>query len=153
MTDTPEKPPATTAQMQRRKVALIALTMLAVAFVAVLAGKGVFRPKADARPAVAEMKARIKLPALVDGVTRLEDIRAEEDKVIYVMTLMKPREEALDRTAKMNYFVREAACAGGEYNALLKKDLTIVIAYSDLDAKPLQTITVTPQDCAAGKAP
>jgi len=104
-------------------------------------------PPPDAAPRVAQMKAKLALPAEMDGSTRLDDIRAEGRKVVYVMTIMKPREEGLDRAGVMNLYLSEMSCKSEDYMGILSGRFWLEWVYNDLDGAHLQTITVKPENC------
>lgn len=101
----------------------------------------------DAKPVVAGIKEKLKLPQVVDGSTRLDDVQAGEGKIMYFMTILKPREQALDRAAYMNYFLLNYGCKSDEYLKLLQARFTVEIHYRDLDGKPAQTVVLKPETC------
>lgn len=125
--------------------ALLILAVLAKVFSADI--ERLLNPPPDAAPKVAEKKAKLALPAEMDSSTRLDDIRADGRKIVYVMTIMKPREEGLDRAGYMNLYLSEIACKSEGYVALLKGRFWLEWVYNDTDGKHLQTITVKPENC------
>ncbi len=136
-----------TSASKGRKIAVALGAAVIVAVLAVLLSYILREIPADASPAVMEMKRKLTLPAEVDNTTRLDDIKAEGDKVIYVMTLLEPRKEALDRAAVMSGYLSDRACKSETYLKLLNARLTVVISYRDLDGAAVQTVTITPKDC------
>lgn len=133
---------------QHKKLLLIFFALLCAAGIVIGLWKaGVFRREADARPAVAAIKQRIKMGELIDNVTRLDDVKAEGPKVVYVLTILSSREDALDRAGLMNATLGESACKSNEYMALFRQGLGIEMSYFDLDGKPVQKVAVKPEEC------
>lgn len=105
----------------------------------------VIRP--DATEIVIGMKKKLVLPAEVDRQTRLDDVKANKEKIIYLMTVLSPREDALNRTGFLRVFLHEQACTSPTYLTLLQTGFTVVVDYRDLDGKELDTVTLEPKEC------
>lgn len=105
----------------------------------------VIRP--DATQKVIGIKKNLTLPSEVDRQTRLDDVKADHEKIIYLMTVMSPREDALNRTGFLRVYLHEQACKSPTYFSLLQEGYTVVVDYRDLDHKELDVVTLEPKEC------
>ena len=95
------------------------------------------------------MKWRMKLPQQVDGTTRLEDIHAEKNMVIYSMSTSIDG-DAFDRLmSEIHDHMDKASCTREDYRKMLAFGLSIAISFRSPSGKESVPVMITPQMCGA----
>ena len=96
---------------------------------------------------VQAMKRKLHLPMQVDNITRLDDLLAEEEAVVYVMTIQKDEAETKNIVADMAQRIRTTACQNNDYVKLLRSGITVKILYKDSADNRMDPIVIIPANC------
>lgn len=99
---------------------------------------------------VAALKKRLNLPLQIDAITRLENVKAVEDRVIYQFVVMADDAAAFERkAAEMRSYMQKNGCTMQDNIIMFKSGLTMRMEYippMKLDL-PEEHFTLTPADC------
>lgn len=94
-------------------------------------------------------------PASVDANTRLDGARAGPGlKLTSMYTLLDPESEGINATTfetKLTPVVKKGSCENSELRPLIDQGVVIVLEYRGNDGKPIGTVSINRDTCAAAK--
>jgi hypothetical protein len=94
-------------------------------------------------------------PADIDSNTRLDDAKAGPGLMLTSSyTLLNPESEGIDSTTfrtRLTPAIKEASCKNPDLRPLIDQGVVVVLEYRGKDGKPIGTITVNRDTCAAPK--
>jgi len=96
---------------------------------------------------VKAMKKKINLPAQVDETTSLDDLIAERDAIVYVMTIQKDEAETRQIVAHMAQQIMQTACQNNHYIKFLRGGITVKLLYRDSAGSKMDPIVISPTIC------
>lgn len=94
-------------------------------------------------------------PANVDANTRLDGARAGPGlKLTSMYTLLDPESEGINATTfetKLTPVVKKGSCENTELRPLIDQGVVVVLEYRGSDGKPIGTVSINRDTCAAPK--
>lgn len=96
---------------------------------------------------VSSIKSKISLPHPIDKVTRLTDIKANGNKIVYIIAVQKNSEEAGPLVKTMRQSILDLACDRKDYQKLLGAGFTIEVVYTDKNNNKYLPVDITPEKC------
>ncbi len=94
-------------------------------------------------------------PAAIDPDTRLDGAKAGPGLRLTVQyTLVNPEANGVDTTTfepKLTPKIKEGSCANSDLRPLIDQGVVVVLEYRDLQGKPLGTVSISRDACAAHK--
>ena len=137
---------------------------LGLVFVALVAcsGKDAQTPKPLNPPRVIERRlaeiagqANGAAPANIDENTRLDGAKAGPGlKLTTTYTLLNPEAEGIDSTnfeTKLGPIVKTGSCKNPDLRPLIDQGVVVVLEYRGTDGKPIGTLSINHDSCAALK--
>lgn len=99
---------------------------------------------------VLAMKQKMKLPAMVDEITRLDSLEAEgEDVVIYKMSILEPDPQITEKIIPvLQKNMSESACANPNWSLMFSSGFSIKLVYSDIHKREFPPMLFRPDMCA-----
>lgn len=107
------------------------------------------RAAETAAEVAAGIRARIDaFPAAIDELTRLEDVRAEADALVFVYTLLlEDRVRAVETVAALRDQMTMTACDEPEMRRYFQAGLSVSYRYTILSGEEIGPITLPPEFC------
>ncbi len=94
-------------------------------------------------------------PANIDANTRLDGARAGPGlKLTSMYTLLDPESEGINATTfetKLTPVVKKGSCENSDLRPLIDQGVVVVLEYRGNDGKPIGTVSVNKDTCAAPK--
>jgi hypothetical protein len=94
-------------------------------------------------------------PADIDPNTRLENVKAGPGlRLTSTYTLLNPDAEGINSTTfvtKLTPMVKEGSCKNPDLGPLINRGVVVVLEYRGTDGKPIGTVNVDRNTCAAIK--
>ena len=123
------------------------------------------KPGSSAKPvSVQSLKKRLSeiagqanqaAPANIDANTRLDGARAGPGlKLTSMYTLLDPESEGINATTfetKLTPVVKKGSCENSDLRPLIDQGVVVVLEYRGNDGKPIGTVSVNKDTCAAPK--
>lgn len=103
---------------------------------------------AQAKIIAAGIRAQTKLPSPIDDLLRLEDISAEQDKIIYHLSIAASGSDEFHAVFNdIQENLRKTACAREDYRTMLRSGFTVEMRFFMPNGPKAQPLTFTPKLC------